>query len=96
MWHTGSSLHHVGSFVKAYGLSSCGALASAVAMYGLSCPAACGFLALRRGIEPMSPALQGGFLTTRPPGKSQSFLKEYLLLNVNISRNVYKSQLMTK
>ena len=24
----------------------------------------------RPGIEPMSPALAGGFLTTRPPGKS--------------------------
>ena len=26
------------------------------------------------GIEPMSPALAGGFLTTVPPGKSQYFL----------------------
>ena len=31
----------------------------------------------RSGIEPVSPALPGGFLTTRPPGKSL-----YLLLNV--------------
>ena len=28
---------------------------------------------LRPGIEPVSPALAGGFLTTGPPGKSQLF-----------------------
>ena len=26
----------------------------------------------RRGLEPVSPALAGGFLTTAPPGKSHS------------------------
>ena len=36
---------------------------------GLSCPSACGILVPRPGIEPMSPALEGGFLTTAPPGK---------------------------
>ena len=36
----------------------------------LSCPAACGILAPWPGIEPGSPALQGRFLTTGPPGKS--------------------------
>ena len=30
------------------------------------------------GIEPMAPALQGGFLTTGPPGKSQ---EGYLKMN---------------
>ena len=34
------------------------------------CPMACGILGPRPGIEPMSPALQGRFLTTGPPGKS--------------------------
>ena len=34
----------------------------------LSCSKACGILVLPR-IKPMSPALQGGFLTTGPPGK---------------------------
>ena len=31
------------------------------------------------GLEPVSPALAGGFLTTAPPGKSQEkvFLEEY-------------------
>ena len=32
--------------------------------------AACGILVPRPGIEPASPALEGGFLTTGPPGKS--------------------------
>ena len=40
----------------------------------LSCPTACGILVLQPGIEPMSPALEGRFLTTGPPGKSPSFL----------------------
>ena len=57
-------------------LSSCGVWAlehmgSVVAARGLSCPMACGILVPRPGIEPMSPALEGGFLTTGPPGKSQ-------------------------
>ena len=37
---------------------------------GLSCPVACGILVPRPGIEPASPALQDGFLTTGPPEKS--------------------------
>ena len=36
----------------------------------LCCPAACGILVCRPGVEPMSPALQCRFLTTGPPGKS--------------------------
>ena len=31
---------------------------------------ACGILAPGQGIEPISPTLEGGFLTTGPPGKS--------------------------
>ena len=37
---------------------------------GLSCPSACGILIPQPGIEPVSPALEGGFLTTGPSGKS--------------------------
>ena len=37
-----------------------------------SCPLACGILILWAGIKPESPALEDGFLTTRPPGKSWS------------------------
>ena len=35
--------------------------------HGLSCSAACGIFP---DIEPVSPALAGGFLSTVPPGKS--------------------------
>ena len=41
-----------------------------VVAHGLSCSAARGILVSRPGIEPASPALQGRFLTTGPPGKS--------------------------
>ena len=66
---------HAGSVVAACGLSSCGARAlehvgSVVAACGLSCPATCRILVPRPRIEPTSPALEGGFLTTGPPGKS--------------------------
>ena len=50
-----------GTRALAHRLSSCGARASALrAMWDLPGP----------GIEPMSPALAGGFLTTAAPGKS--------------------------
>ena len=47
---------------------------------GLNCPAACGILVPQPGIEPMSPALEGGVLTTGPPGKSQYLGFEHGLL----------------
>ena len=51
------------------GLRSTG---SVVAEHGLSCPAACGILVPRPGIEPVSPVSAGGFLTTGPPGTSSN------------------------
>ena len=67
------------SVVVAHGLSSCGMWASehvssVVVAHGLSCPAACGILLPRLGIEPAFPALEGRFLTTGPRGKSLEFL----------------------
>ena len=47
----------------------------------LSFSAACGILVLRPGIEPTSPALEGGFLTTGPPGKSQKNCFKALVIN---------------
>ena len=69
-----------GLFVAARGLlSSCGTQAlervgSGAAAHGLSCPVACGILVPRPGIEPLSPSLEGGFLTSGPPGKSLLFV----------------------
>ena len=59
------------------GFSCCRALgsrweASVVAAHRLSCSEACGIFP-EPGIEPMSPALPGRFLTTRPPGKPLIF-----------------------
>ena len=79
LWHTGSrahglcSLQHAGSLVEMCGLSSCGSWAYQLpcGMRDLSSPVACGILVPRPGIEPASPALQDGFFTTGPPGKSQ-------------------------
>ena len=56
--------------------SSCGSWAqlwlmgSVVTACRFSCSVACGILVPQPGIEPTSPALQGIFLTTGPPGKS--------------------------
>ena len=53
-------LWHAGSVVVALRLSSCGARAQLL----------CGIWDLPGpGLEPVSPALAGGFLTTAPPGK---------------------------
>ena len=65
----------MGSVVVAHRLPSCGARAlgcagSVIAAREFSCPVACGILFIRPGIEPESPALEGRFLTTAPPGKS--------------------------
>ena len=43
---------------------------SAVAVRGLWWPTEGGILVPRPGIEPMSPALEGEFLTAGPPGKT--------------------------
>ena len=43
---------------------------SLVVVRGLSSSMACGILVHLPGIKPMSPALQGGFLTSGPPGKA--------------------------
>ena len=64
-----------GSFFAADRLSSCGVRAQ------LSGPAdlvarECGILVPQSGIEPMTPALQGRFLTTGPPGKSIHFFSK--------------------
>ena len=45
-----------------------------VAARGFSCPAACGILVPRLGIDFTSLILEGGFFTTGPPGKSPSTL----------------------
>ena len=59
--------------LQAHGLSSCGsqALECRLSSCGARAQLLCGMWDLPRpGLEPVSPALAGGFLTTAPPGKS--------------------------
>ena len=74
LWSTGS--RHMGSVVVARGLSSCGswALERRLSSCGSQAQLLCSTWDLPGpGLEPMSPALAGGFLTTVPPGKSCIF-----------------------
>ena len=59
--------------------------ASVVVARGLSCPVACGILDSGQRIEPMSPALARGFLTTGPPGS-------FLCVRVFISPSLLKDR----
>ena len=51
---------------------------SLVLAVGFICPVACGILVPQPGIEPLSPALEDGFLTTGTLGKSHSTLARSL------------------
>ena len=63
--------------VIAHSLKSTGSVTVA---HRLSCPAACGIF-LDQGSN-QSPALQGRFLTTEPPGKPWKILYEEKILNL--------------
>ena len=68
-------------FIRLRGVLVC---FSPVVVYRLSCSAACRILVLQPGIKPASPELQGGFLTTRPPGKSLlHYLDSELLYDIS-------------
>ena len=59
---------------------------SLVVAHGLSCPVAHGILVPPPGIEPASPALEGRFLTTRPPGKSHIYILSCILFHYGLSQ----------
>ena len=79
------------SVVVAHGLSSCGsqALECRLSSCGARAQLLRGMWDLPRpGIEPLSPALAGGFLSTAPPGKSlKTLLKTISLLPCTLPRN---------
>ena len=58
-------------------------LLSKTVAHGFSCPEAYGILVPGPGVKPASPALEGGFLTTGPPGKPH---QQLLLITVNSVR----------
>ena len=76
------SLQHSRSLVEARGLSSCGAWAQL--------PCSMWDLSSQPGIEPGSPALEGEFFITGPPGKSWG--GEFIALNAYI-RQEERSQI---
>ena len=60
-------------------------LSSVVAACRLSCSEACGILVPQPGIDPLFPELQGGFLSTRSPGKSQE--KTFFLIKIEYNES---------
>ena len=70
----------MGSVVVARGLYSAG---SVVVVHGLSCSA---WDLPGPGLEPVSPALAGGFLTTAPPGKPRTMFLKMLWSKIKLER----------
>ena len=66
---------------------------SLVVTHGLSCPVVCGIFVPWPGIKPSSPALEGGFLTTGPPGKSPGLSSLHSQISyrswVEFTRHIY-------
>ena len=83
-----------------------GCTGSVVAVSGLSHSTVCGILVTQPEMEPISLALQGGFLTTGLPGKSQALvgygfdqneaLENYILFKENTSFKVNRLALLVK
>jgi hypothetical protein len=60
--------------VVALGVFPRGMQPSLVIVHVPYCPTACGILVPQPGVEPASPALEGGFLTTRPTSEVPELL----------------------
>ena len=73
--HLGSQLWHVESCCVVWDLFHYGTQILQQ-LHGLAFSMACGILVPLSGIEPVSPALQGGFLTTRPSGKGPTSISQ--------------------
>jgi len=73
-------LRHTG--FSCFGTRALEGTGSVTGVHRLRLPTACGILFPQPGIQPVSPALEGKFLTTGPPGKSQ----EWTILNVERKR----------
>ena len=76
------SLRHTGTSLPCAGFSL-------VVVRGLSCPVACGILVPRPEIKLASPELQDRFLTTRPPGKSQKYISNDNLANIQNPKHTH-------
>ena len=94
MWQAGATLRcserasHCGGF-SCCGARALGTWASVVVAHGLS---SCGSRALPGpGLEPVFPALAGGFLTTAPPGKPSTHLFNNLCIGMG---NTHETSLL--
>ena len=82
IWLCRVSASALSASVVEYGLlSSSGTQAQQLQCGGFDAPAACGILVPQLGIKPVSPALEGGLLTTEPPAKFQ-----YYFLQVHMNQ----------
>jgi len=104
LWHVGSFIatHRHPSCVvwapehtgfKSWGTWTPECLCSVVAVHRLSCFTACGILVPQPKTEPMPSAFQGGFLTSGPPGKSQSYLIWTLIFTKRHRTVTYRGKL---
>ena len=89
MWHSGSSSRQVGC--SSFGACVLELLDSVTAAHGLRCLEVCGILVPQPGNEPVSPTLEGRFLTSVPPGKSFYFLKKkkYIYIYTHTHTHLY-------
>ena len=71
----------VSSIVVVHGLRSFQYMDSLVEACGLSYPETCGISIPQPGLEPESPALEGGFLTTGMRANSSGFFLIYLRIS---------------
>ena len=84
---------HMGSVVCGMRALLLRCVSSVVVARGFSCPATCGILVPRPMIEPTSPALEGRFFTTGPPGSPLDVLTtiNFCLLSLSPSLSVSAS-----
>ena len=75
------------------GLSSCSAQSSLLVVHRLSGSIVCAILVPQPGIEPECPALEGGFLTTGPPGKSHFVYFYSVACDSSLRTQTYESDL---
>ena len=73
-------------------LSICGVWAALVEAGVFRCSVACGILVPRPGIKPASPALEGGFLTTGPPGKLLLLILDILNIVFPLCHSIFVPQ----
>ena len=85
---------YLGAMGLSYDIQAPEHAGSVASMHGLTWPMACGISLPQSGVEPTFPSLEGRFLTTEPPGKSQGwshcasvtdFLLDFILCSLELT-----------